>query len=207
MTRYFTMHPINPQPRLVKEAVASLQAGQLLVYPTDSTYAIGCALSSKNALNALRTLRGISEKHPLTLLCNSISQAAEYCLIDNAAFRLLKEYTPGAYTFILPATKSVPKLAQGLKRKVVGVRIPNHPVPLSLIAELGVPILSTSLWLKGEDAPLSDPHDVVEHAPGQVDLVLDVGLGKCEPTTVVDLTEDKPLLIRRGVGDPTPFLP
>ncbi len=205
MTRYFTMHPLNPQLRLIKQAAEAVQAGELIVYPTDSTYALGCDLKSKEALNKLRLVRGLSENHPLTLICHSIAEAAQFCFISDQAFKILKEYTPGPYTFILPATKRVPRQAQGLKRKVVGIRIPNHPLPLALISELASPLISATLWIPGDEAPLTNPQDVIKKSRGLVDLILDSGIGDLTPTTLIDLVGERPVLIRSGKGDPTPF--
>lgn len=199
------MHPDNPQLRLIKQAAQAFKAGELIVYPTDSAYAIGCILSHRQALEKLRQLRGLDEKHPLTLLCASISQASEYCVMDDMRFKIFKQYTPGPYTFILPASKNVPRLVQGAKRKVVGIRIPQHPIPLSLIAELEEPILSATLWLPGDLAPLCFPEEFVQKTRGLVDLILDGGEGGENPTSVIDLVGDKPLVLRHGLGDTDPF--
>lgn len=200
MTQYFNMHSVNPQPRLIAQAADLLRAGELIVYPTDSTYAFGCAVTSKLALENMRKLRGISEKHPLTLVCHSISQAAQYAVIDNGIFDELKRLTPGPYTFILKATKMVPRPAQGIKRKVVGIRIPDNPIALALIASLQAPILSTTLWFEGDEEPLCDPKTAVKQAHGKIGLVLDAGLGDAVPTTVLDFSQDVPALIRQGKG-------
>ncbi len=205
MTRYFTMHPDNPQPRLIKQAVEALNSGELLAYPTDSGYALGCSLLNRKALEVIRRLRGIDERHPLTLLCQSISEVSQYCLLNNEAFRILKQYTPGPYTFILPATSKVPRPALGIKRKVVGIRIPKHPIPTELLNALGCPILSTTLWLAGAEAPISDPLEIAQSTKGEVDLILDGGIRDELPSTVVDLVGEKPVIIRRGLGDPAPF--
>ncbi len=205
MTRYFTVHPENPQPRLVQQAATAIKSGELVAYPTDSGYAFGCALESKKALDTIRKLRKLDEKHPLSLLCYSISEAAQYCRIDNNAFALLKRYTPGPYTFILPATKKVPKLALGVKRRVVGIKIPEHPLAKAMLQVLGTPILTTTLWLADDLEPISDPALIAPKTLGQVDLILDVGIGVGIPSTVIDLTKETPHVIRKGLGDPTPF--
>jgi len=205
MTRYFTMHVDNPQPRLISQAVEALRAGELIAYPTDSGYALGCALMSKSALKALRDLRGLEEKHPLTLLCHSISEVSHYSILSDFAYRIFKQYTPGAYTFILPATNQVPRLALGIKRRVVGLRIPAHPVALALVTKMGVPIISSTLWLANEESPICSPLEINPKTKGRVDLILDGGICNENPTTVVDLTDARPKIIRRGLGDPSPF--
>ncbi|MFI4936978.1 MAG: L-threonylcarbamoyladenylate synthase [Candidatus Berkiellales bacterium] len=205
MPLYFTMRTDNPQPRLIKKAAEALLSGEIIAYPTDSTYALGCILSNRHGLETIRQLRGLNEKHPLTLICSSIAQAAHYCTIDDQAFKILKQFTPGPYTFILPATKLVPRLAQGIKRKVTGVRIPNHAVALALIAELGGPLLSTTLWLKGEEEPITDPEQIIKHTKGCVGLILDGGIGSDKPTSVVDIADQKPVVVRKGLGDVTWF--
>lgn len=200
MTQYFNMHSDNPQPRLITQAAERLRQGDLIVYPTDSSYAFGCSISSKNALERMRKLRGISDKHPLTLVCNNIAQAAKYALIDDDAFQFMKLHTPGAYTFILKASKNVPRPAQGIKRKVVGIRIPDNAIALALVTALDEPILSTTLWLKGEKEPNCDPRWVTKHSFGKIDLVLDDGIGDNTPTTVIDFSNEAPILIRKGKG-------
>lgn len=199
------MHCENPQPRLIKQAAEAIQSGELVVYLTDSGYAFGCALTSRTALEKLRRLRGLDEKHPLTLLCPSISEAAQYCQLNNEAFAIFKRFTPGPYTFILPATKKVPRLVQGIKRKVVGIRIPQHPIALTLVEAVGSPILSSTLWLAGEEEPICDPSQITGKTYGEVDLILDGGNYEGMPSTVVDLVEGFPKVIRKGIGDPAPF--
>lgn len=201
MSHYLTMHADNPQPRLIKQAVDLLLTGKIIAYPTDSTYAIGCALTHPQAQQAIRRLRALDDKRPLTLLCNSISQASEYCMVDNAAFAILKKYTPGPYTFILPAHKTVPRSAQGTKRKVAGLRIPAHPIPLALVEALQTPLLSATLWLPNDESPISDPHEIIAKTKGVIDLILDGGEGGEQPTTVVDLTGNVPEVLREGVGN------
>lgn len=200
MPIYFTMHKDNPQPRLIKQAVEGLQKGDVMAYPADSSYALGCTLSNRQGQETIRRLRGLSEKHPLTILCDSIAQVSQYCLLDNEAFTILKQFTPGPYTFILPATKKVPKLAQGLKRKVVGVRIPNHPISQALVQALGEPLLTTTLWLPGDEEPLSCVDQIIDKTQGRVNLILDGGKGNCHPTSVIDLTDKNPVVIRQGLG-------
>ncbi|MBS0290078.1 MAG: threonylcarbamoyl-AMP synthase [Proteobacteria bacterium] len=205
MTKYFTMHLDNPQPRLIKQAVAILNAGEVIAYPTDSGYALGCSLNSKKALETIRKLRDLDEKHPLTLLCHSIAQVSQYCFVNNEVFRILKRYTPGPYTFILPATKLVPKPAQGIKRKVVGIRILQHPVVDAMLSEMTAPMLSTSLWLAKDETPITDPTLIAPRTGGAVGLILDTGIMGDLPSTVIDLLNDKPVIIRKGLGDPSPF--
>lgn len=200
MTIYFNMHPENPQPRLIAQAADALRKGELIIYPTDSTYAFGCAFDSPKALARIRKLRGLSDKHPLTLVCHNISQASAYAYIDNKAFSFIKENTPGPYTFILKATKMVPRLALGVKRKVVGIRIPDNSIALALAAALDEPILSATLWLEGDDEPIVDPHDLEKDVMHQIKFVLDGGPNELSQTTVIDYTKDEPVLIRQGKG-------
>ena len=199
--QYLTMHADNPQPRLIKQAVEILQSGKLIAYPTDSTYALGCALHSKDAINTLRQLRDLKENHPLTLICSSISEVSHYCAVNNQAFAILKQSTPGPFTFILPANKEVPRPAQGIKRRVVGIRIPDHPIVAALVSALGTPLISSTLWLEGDEYPLCDPQEILQKTRGKVSLILDAGMGHEEPTTVIDLTGNEPELIREGKGD------
>lgn len=201
MPTYFTMHTDNPQPRLIKQVVKGLQAGDIMVYPTDLSYALGCVLSNRHGQESIRRLRGLSDSHPLTLLCCSIAQVSQYCFLENEAFKILKQFTPGPYTFILPANKNVPRPAQGVKRKVVGVRIPNHPIPLALINALNEPLITTTLWLKGEETPLSCVEQIIQKTQGKVNLILDGGKSNPFPTSVIDLTGKEPVILRKGLGD------
>jgi len=205
MTRYFTMHPQNPQPRLIQQATSALEAGELIAYPTDTNYAFGCALTARQALATIRRLRGLEENHPLTLICESISQVSQFCFLSDSVYRILKNYTPGPYTFILPATKQVPRLALGVKRKVVGIRIPQSPIALALVHSLQNPLLSATLWIRHADAPINDPREIITKTNGQVDLILDAGISNNLPSTVIDLIGSKPVIIRRGLGDTGPF--
>mgnify|MGYP001616241967 CR=1 FL=1 len=205
MAQFFTIHPDNPQPRLVKQASALLREGAVIVYPTDSGYALGCHLDDKDAVTRIRQIRGLDEKHLLTLVCRDLSELSTYARVSNTQFRLLKNNTPGAYTFILAATKEVPRRLQHAKRSTVGVRIPDHPVALALLEELGEPLLSSTLILPDASFPLTDLDEIRERLEQHVDLIVEGGMVGIEPTTVIDLTSDTPLLVRKGRGDITPF--
>ena len=205
MTQFFTIHPINPQLRLIKQAAALVRDGAVIAYPTDSCYALGCHLGDKNAVARIRQIRGLDENHYMTLMCRDLSELARYARVSNPQFRLLKNNTPGSYTFILGATKEVPRRLQHPKRNTIGMRIPDHPVALALLEELGEPLLSSTLILPNEENPLNDAEEIRDRLDQQVDLVLDGGAVGLEPTTVIDLTGDIPVLVRRGKGDVTPF--
>jgi len=205
MSQYFSIHPDNPNPRLIRQAAALLREGGVVVYPTDSCYALGCHLDDKNAVARIRQIRGLDEHHHLTLMCRDLSEIARYARVDNTQFRLLKSNTPGSYTFILDATREVPRRVQHPKRSTIGMRIPDHPVALALLEELGEPLLSSTLILPGEDGPLNDAERIRELLEKQVDLVIDGGAVGVDFTTVIDLTGDTPVLVRRGKGDTTPF--
>lgn len=205
MAQFFTIHPDNPQPRLIKQAAALLREGAVIVYPTDSGYALGCHLDDKDAVSRIRHIRGLDEKHLLTLVCRDLSELSTYARVSNTQFRLLKNNTPGAYTFILAATKEVPRRLQHAKRSTVGVRIPDHPVALALLAALGEPLLSSTLILPDASFPLTDLDEIRERLEQHVDLIVQGGTVGIDPTTVIDLTSDMPLLVRLGRGDITPF--
>ncbi|OIQ99941.1 threonylcarbamoyl-AMP synthase [mine drainage metagenome] len=200
MAQFFSIHPDNPQPRLIKQAAEMLRNGAVIVYPTDSGYAIGCHLDDKEAVARIRQIRGLDEKHLMTLMCRDLSELAHYARVDNAQFRLLKNNTPGSYTFILEATKEVPRRLQHPKRSTIGLRIPDHPVALALLEELGEPLLSSTLILPQEDQPLTDVAEIREHLEKLVELVIEGGIVGGESTTVIDLTDDRPVLVRRGKG-------
>jgi tRNA threonylcarbamoyl adenosine modification protein (Sua5/YciO/YrdC/YwlC family) len=200
MAQFFSIHPDNPQPRLIKQAADMLRNGAVIVYPTDSGYAIGCHLDDKDAVARIRQIRGLDEKHLMTLVCRDLSELAHYARVDNAQFRLLKNNTPGSYTFILEATKEVPRRLQHPKRSTIGLRIPDHPVALALLEELGEPLLSSTLILPGGDQPLTDVAEIREHLEKLVELVIEGGIVGGESTTVIDLTNDTPVLVRRGKG-------
>ncbi len=205
MAQFFTIHPANPNQRLIRQAAEVLRAGGIVVYPTDSCYALGCHLGDKDALSRIRQIRQLDEQHYLTLMCRDLSEISRYAKVDNSKFRLLKNNTPGSYTFILEATREVPKRLQHPKRSSIGIRIPDHPVALALLEELGEPMSSSTLILPDEEWPLSDATRLRELLEKKVDLVIDGGAVGADFTTVIDLTEDVPVLLRRGKGDLTPF--
>jgi tRNA threonylcarbamoyl adenosine modification protein (Sua5/YciO/YrdC/YwlC family) len=201
MAQFFSIHPDNPQPRLIKQAADMLRNGAVIVYPTDSGYALGCHLDDKDAVARIRQIRGVDDKHHMTLVCRDLSELAKYARVDNAQFRLLKNNTPGSYTFILDATKEVPRRLQHPKRSTVGLRIPDHPVALALLQELGEPLLSATLILPDANQPLTDVDEIREYLERLVDLIIEGGMVGVEPTTVIDLTGAVPVLVRRGKGE------
>jgi tRNA threonylcarbamoyl adenosine modification protein (Sua5/YciO/YrdC/YwlC family) len=205
MAQFFAIHPTTPQARLVRRAADIVRAGGLIAYPTDSCYALGCLASAARALERLRRVRGIDERHHLTLMCRDLSEIARYAIVDDARFALIKRATPGSYTFILPARREVPRRAQHARRKTIGVRIPGHPVAYALLAELDAPMLSTTLSLPGDAQPLSDAGEIRERLERQLDLVIDSGSCGVEPSTVIDLTGDAPRVLRKGRGSLAPF--
>lgn len=204
MSQFFVVHPENPQQRLIREAVKILQGGGVIVYPTDSCYALGCHLGDKAAMERIQAIRQVDSKHHLTLVCNNLSELANYAKVDNSQFRMLKAATPGSYTFILEATREAPRRMLHPKRSTIGLRVPDHPITQALLAELGEPILSSTLIMPGEDEPLSDPYEIRERLEHAVDLIIDGGWCGMEPTTVIDMT-DGVELVRRGKGDPGLF--
>lgn len=205
MSQFFQIHPQNPQPRLIKQAVEIIRGGGVIIYPTDSSYALGCRLGDKGALERIRRLRQLDDRHNFTLVCCDLSQLSLFAKVDTAAFRLLKTWTPGPYTFILNATREVPRIMLHPKRRTVGLRIPAHPVVQALLAELGEPLLSSSLILPGERLPMSDPEAMRQQFERQVDLIIDGGGGGLEASTVINLADGEPQVLRVGCGDPAPF--
>lgn len=205
MAQFFVIHPENPQPRLIHQTVEIIRNGGVIAYPTDASYALGCGLGDREAQQRIRAIRGVDEDHPLTLICRDLAEISVYAKVDNRQFRLLKANTPGCYTFILEATREVPKRLQHPKRKTVGLRVPDHPILQALLAELGGPLLSSTLQLPGDDQPLNDPYDIRDLLERQVDLVVDGGYGDVDTTTVIDLSGETPALVRRGKGDIQPF--
>lgn len=205
MSQFFQVHPENPQARLIKQAVDIIKRGGLVVYPTDSSYALGCQMGDKGAVERIRRLRQLDDKHNFTLMCCDLSQLGLFAKVDTAAFRELKAHTPGPYTFILNATREVPRLVLHPKRRTIGLRVPRHPVAQALLQELGEPLMSVSLIMPGETLPMSDPQEMREILEHQVDLIIDAGHGGVSASTVVNLSEGEPQVVRVGCGDPTPF--
>ena len=205
MAQYFTINAVNPQPRLIKHAVEILQGGGVIAYPTDSSYALGCMMGFKDAQDRIRQIRQVNDDQLFTLICRNLSDLAIYAQVDNSQFRLLKANTPGAYTFILKATKEVPRRLQHPKRSAVGMRVPNHAVVQALLDALGEPILSMTLHIKGEDEPINAAWEIRDKLEHQLDLVIDSDIHHAGLTTVIDLTETSPVLVRQGVGDASPF--
>jgi tRNA threonylcarbamoyl adenosine modification protein (Sua5/YciO/YrdC/YwlC family) len=205
MAQYFVINAENPQARLIKHAVEILREGGVIAYPTDSSYALGCMMGFKDAQDKIRQIRGLDDSHLFTLVCRNLSELATYAQVDNSQFRLLKANTPGAYTFVLKATKEVPRRLQHPKRSAVGIRVPNHAVVQALLEELAEPLLSMTLQLPDDDEPLNEAWEIRERLEHTVDLVIDSAISLAGLTTVIDLTETAPVLIRQGVADATPF--
>jgi tRNA threonylcarbamoyl adenosine modification protein (Sua5/YciO/YrdC/YwlC family) len=205
MAQLFSVHPQNPQRRLIEQAAGQVRAGAVIVYPTDSCYALGCHLGDKDAVQRIRDIRQVDDRHHMTLVCRDLSEIAQYARVDNRQFRLLKSATPGSYTFILQATREVPRRLQHPKRATIGLRVPDHPVAQALLATLDEPLLSATLLLPDDPMPLNDATEIRSRLERRVDLVLDSGSCGVEPTTVVDLTGEVPVVTRVGKGDPTIF--
>ena len=200
MSQYFEIHPENPQMRLIKQAVDIIDRGGVIAYPTDSSYALGCHIGDKKALERLRRIRKIDDKHNLTLVCSDLSEISTYAKINNSHYRMLKSLTPGPYTFILNATHEVPRRLMHPKRRTIGIRVVDHPVVRALLDELGQPIMSTTLILPGKELPMTDAEEIRDKLERELDLVIDSGPCGIEPTTVIRLTEDTPTLRRQGMG-------
>jgi len=206
MSQFFQIHPDNPQLRLIKQAAQIVQSGGIVALPTDSCYALVCQLDNKDAVERLRRIRGVDEKHHLTLLCRDLSEIAQYAKVDNRQYRLLKAATPGPYTFILEATKEVPRRLSHPSRKTIGLRVPENQIAHALLAELGEPLIGTTLILPEQDDALTDAEEIRDRLEKQIELVIDSGACSLEPTTVIDLTDDnEPVLVRQGRGDAAPF--
>lgn len=205
MSQFYQIHPENPQARLIRNAVDIIHNGGVVVYPTDSGYALGCHIGDKTALDRIRRIRKLDDKHNFTLVCRDLSEIATYAKVNNTAYRLLRHTTPGAYTFILQATSEVPRRLMHPKRKTVGLRVPDNAIAAALLADLGEPLMSVTLIMPGDEFPLTDPYDIRETLEHEVDLVIDGGYCGMEPTTVVDLADDRSVILRAGKGDVTPF--
>ena len=205
VSQFFQIHPDNPQPRLIRQAVDIIRQGGVVAYPTDSAYALGCHLGDKNALERIRRLRELDKNHNFTLVCRDLSELGVYAKVDNTTFRLLKAHTPGPYTLILNATSEVPRRLLHPKRRTIGLRIPQHQITLDLLEALGEPLMSVTLMLPGDDLPLTDPEMIRDRIGKQIDLIIDGGACEVEPTTVISMLDDTVEVTRVGLGDPAPF--
>ena len=205
MSQFFQIHPENPQKRLIKQAVDILRQGGVIVYPTDSGYAIGCHLGEKQAADRIKRIRKLDDKHNFTLVCRDLSDVGVYAKVDNTQYRLLKTFTPGPYTFILDATSEVPRRLLHPKRRTIGLRVPDNAITQALLGELGEPIMSSTMLLPGADMPMTDAEDVRAALGSELDLIIDGGFCGMEPTTVVNMTGPVPEVTRVGKGDPKPF--
>ncbi len=206
MSQFFYVHEVNPQPRLINQAVSILRSGGVIVYPTDSGYALGCMIGDKNAMTRIGRIRQLGENHEYTLMCRDLSELSTYARVDNQAFRVLKNNTPGPYTFIFKATKDVPRRLQNEKKRTIGIRVPNNVIALALLEALEEPLMSTSLILPGNDFTESDPEQIRDELEHQVDAILSGGYLGEKPTTVIDMSDDSMTILREGSGDVTPFL-
>ncbi len=205
MSQFFEIHPETPQPRLIRRAVEIVQAGGVIVYPTGTTYALGCAMGEKSALDQIRSMRGLGDDHHFTLACRDLSDVGSYTRVDNSAFRALKAHTPGPYTFVLRATAEVPRRLQHARRKTIGIRVPDHPIARALLELLGEPLTTTTLLLPGDQQAMTDPVEIRDKLGHQVDGIIDAGPGGLEPSTVVDLSGETPEVLRHGAGDARVF--
>lgn len=205
MTQYLSINSDNPQARMLQSAAEALRRGGVIALPTDSCYALGCALGDKDAVERIRQIRGVDDRHHLTLMCRDLSEIAQFARVDNAQYRLLKATTPGSYTFLLEGTKELPRRVLHPKRKTIGLRIPDHPVALALLETLGEPLLSSTLILPGDETPLTEGWEIQDRIDDHLALILDGGHCGIEPTTVIDLTGSSPVLVRAGRGPLAPF--
>ncbi len=205
MAQFFQIHPDNPQPRLIRQVVNIIRQGGLVIYPTDSSYALGCQIGDKGAMEKIRRIRKLDESHNFTLVCRDLTEISSYAKVGNQEFRLLKTLTPGPYTFIHQATKLVPRRLQHAKRKTIGIRVPDNQIVRDMLEELGEPIMSTTLILPGDDMPLTDPYEMRQILDHEVDLIIDGGYCGFEPTSVVVMTEETPEIARAGKGDVSLF--
>jgi tRNA threonylcarbamoyl adenosine modification protein (Sua5/YciO/YrdC/YwlC family) len=204
-SRFFEIHPENPQPRLIREAVEIIAAGGVVVYPTDSCYALGCHIGDKAAMERIARIRQTDKRHHFTLVCRDLSEIARYARVNNQQYRTLKAFTPGPYTFILQATRETPKRLQNPKRRTIGIRVPEHPIPLAILTALGEPIMSSTLLLPGDEEPLTEGREIQDRLLHEVDAVIDGGHCGLAPTSVIDLEGAAPVIARRGKGDVSSF--
>jgi len=204
-SRYLEIHPTDPQPRLIRQAAEIMRGGGVVVYPTDSCYALGCHLGDKDAMERISAIRQTDRHHHFTLVCSDLSEIAKYARVDNRQYRTLKAFTPGPYTFILLATKETPKRLQNEKRRTIGIRVPDHPIPMALIDELGEPLMSSTLLMPGDDGAMTDAREIQERLFHFVDAVIDGGNCGMEPSSVIDLAGPAPVIVRRGKGDVSAF--
>ncbi|MCL4129566.1 UNVERIFIED_CONTAM: hypothetical protein GTU68_017362 [Idotea baltica] len=200
MSQFFSIHPDNPQHRLIRQASEIVRKGGIIVYPTDSAYALGCHVGDKKALDKIRQIRQLDKNHNFTLMCRDLSELSVYAKVDNQVYRSIKAHTPGPYTFILDATSEVPRRLMHPKRKTIGLRVPGNPIALELLEDLGEPIMSVTLIMPGDEYPLTDPYDIRDMLEHHVDLIVEGGYCGLEPTTVVDLSGDTPVIVRQGMG-------
>ena len=205
MALLLSIHPVNPQPRLVRQAIAAIRDGSVVAYPTDSCYALGCLIGDKDAMERIRRIREAGKDHNFTLVCRDLAEIARYARVNNQQYRTLRAFTPGPYTFLLEATREVPKRLQNPKRRTIGIRVPDNAVVRMLLAELGEPIMSSTLHLPGDEAPLTDPQEIKSRLEHQVDIVIDGGHCGFEPTSIVDLSGEAPAVVRRGKGEVSAF--
>jgi tRNA threonylcarbamoyl adenosine modification protein (Sua5/YciO/YrdC/YwlC family) len=200
MAQYFSIHPESPQPRLIRRSVDILREGGVIVYPTDTSYALGCSLDSKDGLDRIRRIRQLDEQHNFTLICKDLSQTATFAKIDNEAFRLIKSLSPGPYTYILKATRETPRRLQHPKKKTIGIRFPDNPITIALLEELSEPLFSSTLILPGDEQPVADPEDIRDRLEKQVSLIIDAGIVTYQPSTILGFTEGSLEIIRQGIG-------
>lgn len=206
MSQLFQIHPENPQLRLIRQAADIIRKGGVIAYPTDSAYALGCELGAKQAVERIRKIRRLDDRHNFTLVCRDLSELATYAQVNNSQYRMLKSHTPGAYTFILRGSREVPRRLMHPKRKTIGIRVPSDPIVRSLLSELNGPIMSSTLQLPSDELPMTDPYDIRLTLESQLELVIDGGYRGLEPTTVISLIDDTPQVLRHGKGDPQPFM-
>lgn len=205
MSQFFQIHPDNPQARLIRQAVDIVRSGGIIAYPTDSAYALGCEIGNKAGADKIRAIRQLTDKHNFTLVCRDLSDISVYAKVGNSEYRQIKSHTPGPYTFILRATSEVPRRLMHPKRRQIGLRIPDNKIALDLLEELGTPLMSTSLILPGEEYPFTDPYEIRQTLEHQLDLVIDGGYCGLEPSSVIDLSDDQPMVLRKGAGDTLAF--